>query len=144
MARQVQLSGFTGTPIRRDRRKFAHYERLDVRQRRLLIVEVCSHISDVRIRQADDLSRITRVGENFLIAGQAGIKNDFATAPGNGSCGAAIKNSPIFERKNSLPCFCFRQWILFPAGSLLKQIKKSPHLHGCYFTDSAKTGIEPK
>ena len=83
----------------------------------------------MRISQTDNLARVTRIGENFLVSGEASIENDFAAAPGNRTRCAPMKNAPVFERKYSLPWFSFRQWILFP---------------GRYFTDSAKTGIEPK
>jgi hypothetical protein len=82
----------------------------------LLIIGVGSDISNVGIRQADDLPGVTRIGKNFLISREAGIKNDFAAASRNRSRGAAMKNAPVFERKNSLPCFRFRQWTLSPAG----------------------------
>jgi len=70
----------------------------------------------VGIRQADNLPRVTRIGEDFLISRQAGIKNDFAAPPDYRSSGAAMKNAPIFERKSSFSCFRFRQWTLSPAG----------------------------
>ena len=70
----------------------------------------------MRIRQADNLSRVARIGEDFLISGEAGIENDFAAASRNRSRGAAMKNAPILERKNSLPCFRVRQWTLSLAG----------------------------
>lgn len=72
---------------------------------RLLIIGVRSDISNVRICQANDLSRVTRVRENFLISGEARVENDFAAAPGDGPRGAPVKNAPIFERKNSFPSF---------------------------------------
>jgi hypothetical protein len=99
-----------------------------VRARRFLILGIGSHISNVRIRQADNLARITRISENFLIAGEAGIKNNLSTAPGNGSRGTAIKNSPVFERKNSLSCFCFRQWILSLLAPLPNRRGACPYL----------------
>jgi hypothetical protein len=83
-----------------------------VRTRRLFVIDIRSDVSNMWIRQADDLPRVARVGENFLISGEAGVENDFAAAPGDRSRGAPMKNAPIFERKNSLPCFCFRQWTL--------------------------------
>jgi hypothetical protein len=61
----------------------------------------------VGIRQANNLAGVARVGEDFLISSEAGIKNDFAAAPSGCSGRAAMKNAPIFERKNSLPCFRF-------------------------------------
>ena len=83
-----------------------------MRARRLFVIGIRSDVSNVRIRQADDLPRVARVGENFLIPGKAGIEDDFAAAPGDRSRGAPMKNAPVFERKNSLSCFCFRQWTL--------------------------------
>jgi hypothetical protein len=70
-----------------------------------LIIGVCSDVSDVRIGEANDLARVTRIGEDFLISSEAGIENDFATAPRNSSRRAPMKNAPVFERKDSLPCF---------------------------------------
>jgi hypothetical protein len=104
---QIILRGFSGAPVGGDRRKFPNDERLDVGSRRFLIIEVGPDISDVGIRQADNLARVTRIGEDFLIAGKAGVKNDFASAPGGCSPRAAMKNAPIFERKYSFPCFRF-------------------------------------
>jgi hypothetical protein len=83
-----------------------------MRVRRLLVIDVRSDVSNVRISQADNLARVTRIGEDFLISREAGVENDFAAAPGDRSRGAPMKNAPVFERKNSLPCFCFRQWTL--------------------------------
>jgi hypothetical protein len=83
-----------------------------VRAHRLFVIDIRSDVSNVWIRQADDLPRVARVSENFLIPGKAGVEDDFAAAPGDRSRGAPMKNAPIFERKNSLPCFCFRQWTL--------------------------------
>ena len=83
--------------------------------RGLLVIDVRTDISDVGISQANNLSRVTRVGENFLISGEAGIEDDFAAAPCECSRAAPVKNAPIFERKNSPPCFRFRQWTLSSA-----------------------------
>ena len=54
----------------------------------------------MRIRQADNLPGVTWVGENFLVSGEAGIKNDFA-APARDRAGrAAVKYAPVFQREN--------------------------------------------
>jgi hypothetical protein len=113
-----------------------------VRARGFLVLGIRADISNVRIRQADNLPRVTGIGENFLIARETRIENDFAAAPRNGSCCAPMKNAPVFERKYSLPCLSFRQWILFPAGVL--KFTKHPRQLTFHFTDSANTGIEPK
>ena len=126
------IRGLRRTPVGSYGGKFAHNQRLDVRPRGFLVLGIRADISDVGIRQADNLSRVAWIGENFLIAGEAGIKNDFAAAPRNRSRCAPIKNTPVFERKYSLPCLSFRQWILFPADFFLK-LKKSPRPQGVLF-----------
>ena len=118
---QIVLRGFAGTPVGSDRGKFLDDERLDVRNGGFLIIDVGPDVSNVGIRQADDLAGVTRIGENFLISGEAGIENDFAAAPGNRSRCAALKYSPVFEGENSLPCFRFRQWTLRVAISRIRQ-----------------------
>jgi PPE-repeat protein len=66
---------------------------------RLLIIEVGPHISNVRIRQTDNLSRVTGIRENFLISGEAGIENSLSAPAGFGARGASNENSPVFQRK---------------------------------------------
>jgi hypothetical protein len=94
--------------------------------RGFLVLGIRADISDVGIRQTNNLPRVTRVRKNFLVAGETRIENDFAAAPRNRSGGAPMKNAPVFERKYSLPCLSFRQWILFPAGVLFEQLKRKP------------------
>ena len=78
--------------------------------RRFLIVKVGAHISDVRIGQANNLACVTWVGENFLVSGEAGIKNDFAAPARNRAGRAAIKYAPVFQRKSGGSMLDFRQW----------------------------------
>jgi hypothetical protein len=54
----------------------------------------------VGVRQANDLSGITGVGENFLIPGEAGVKNDFAAAARDRARCAAVKGAPVFQRED--------------------------------------------
>jgi hypothetical protein len=66
----------------------------------------------VRIGEANNLPSVTGVGENFLISGEAGIKNDFA-APARDRAGrAAVKDAPVFQRQNGGSMLNFVQWIL--------------------------------
>jgi hypothetical protein len=52
------------------------------------------------ISQANDLPGIAGVGENFLISGKTGIKNDFAAAARDCARRAAIKYAPVLERQS--------------------------------------------
>ena len=49
----------------------------------ILIVD--ADIADVRIRERDNLSCVTRVSEDFLIPGPGGVKDNFGR---DGACGA--------------------------------------------------------
>ena len=69
--------------------------------RRFFVVEVRADVADVRVGEADDLAGITGVGEDFLIAGEAGVENNFAAAAAASAGGAAVKDAPVFERECS-------------------------------------------
>jgi hypothetical protein len=79
---------------------------------RLLILEIGANISDVRISEADNLPRVTWVGEYFLVSGEAGIKNDFAAAARDRAGRAAVKDAPVFQRENRGSVRNFRQCVL--------------------------------
>jgi hypothetical protein len=66
----------------------------------------------VRIGKADDLARVAGVGENFLVSGEAGVKNDFAAAARDGAGRAAVKDAPVFEREYGGSVLDVRQGIL--------------------------------
>jgi hypothetical protein len=96
---QICLRGFFRAPVRRQAGKFAHNKRFNIRTRRFFVVRIRANISDVRVGKADNLSGITRVGEDFLISGEARIENGFPAAAGFCTRGASYKNSPVFQRK---------------------------------------------
>jgi len=54
----------------------------------------------VRIGQAHNLAGIAGIAEDFLIAGETGIKNNFAATPGAGASSAPFKDSSVLEREN--------------------------------------------
>jgi hypothetical protein len=70
----------------------------------------------VRIRQANDLASVARIGENFLVTGEAGIENDFAAAARDGAGSTAVKYAPVFERKYGGSMQNFRQMVLRTAS----------------------------
>ena len=112
VAVQIKLRGFRRSPIRRNLRKFAHDERFDVRPCGLLIFEVRAHVSDVRIRETNNLSGIAGVGENFLVTGEAGIENDFAAAARDRAGRAAVKDASVFQREDRGSVRNFGQCVL--------------------------------
>lgn len=71
----------------------------------------------MRIRQADDLPRVAGIGENFLVAGETGIENDFATSAGASARRASVKDSPVFERECRANCGVLLQGDVLPKVS---------------------------
>jgi len=53
--------------------------------------------------QADNLPCVTGIGEDFLVAGEARIENDFAAAAGTSARRASSKCAPVLERENRRP-----------------------------------------
>jgi hypothetical protein len=95
MAFEIGLRSFARPPVGSEKGKFADDQAFDERLGRFLIIEIGADITDVGIGQADDLPGVAGVGENFLISGEAGIKNDFAATAGASTRGAAVKDSSV-------------------------------------------------
>jgi hypothetical protein len=92
---EVCLRGFAGTPVRRKLGKFANDQPFNVGLSRFLVIEVGAYVADVGIREADDLPGVAGIGEYFLIAGKAGIKNDFAATTDASARRTTVKYSSV-------------------------------------------------
>ena len=103
------LRRFGGAPIRRKCGKFTNNQSFNIGLRGFVVVAIRADISDVGIRQANNLAGIAGVGENFLITGEAGIKNDFAAAARASACRTSVKYSSVLERENRATCEGLRQ-----------------------------------
>jgi hypothetical protein len=93
-------------------REFANDERFDIWAPGLFILEIRANVANVRVREANNLPRVTWVGENFLVTGEAGIENDFAAAARDGARSASVKEAPVFQREGRRSVLDFRQWVL--------------------------------
>jgi len=112
MAIQIKLRALAGAPVGSDLREFPYNQRLNIRPPRLFIFEIRADVANVRIGEADNLPRITWVGENFLVTGEAGIENNFAAAARDGPRGASVKEAPVFQREGRGSVLDFCQWSL--------------------------------
>lgn len=131
MTLEILLRRFGGSPVGSQRREFPHHERFDERTLRFLIIRIRAYIPDVRVGETNNLAGITGIAENFLIAGETRIKNDFPAAPCDGAGGAPAKNSSVLERENGRAYRYFRQRFL-PKASW-----PDPDLfNGCFQTRS--------
>jgi hypothetical protein len=116
MALQIGVRRLARAPIRRQRRKFAHHQRFDVRLAGLFVVVIRADVADVRIRQRDDLPAITGIGEYFLVTRQAGVENNFAATTGASTRRAAAKDSAVFQRESRADCRDFVQCVLLKSS----------------------------
>jgi hypothetical protein len=66
----------------------------------------------VRIGQADDLPGVAGIGEDFLVAGEAGIENDFAAPAGASTRRASVKDPPVLQRERRAASLRRGQWLL--------------------------------
>ena len=109
---QIKLRRFRRAPVGRNLRKLSHHQRFDERARRFLVIDVGADISDVRIRETNNLARVAWVSENFLVTGKAGIENDFAAAARHRARSSPVKYAPVFQREDCRSVMNFRQWSL--------------------------------
>lgn len=83
-----------------------------MRTRGFLVVEIRSHVSNVRISEANDLPGIAWISENFLVTGEAGVENNFAATARDGAGRAAVKYAPVFESEYRWSVLNFGQGVL--------------------------------
>jgi len=100
---EILLGGFAGAPVGGDGGELADDEGFDVGVGRFFVEAVGADVADVGISETDDLTGVAGVGENFLVAGERGIENDFAAAARSRAGGTALKYAPVLERENG---FC--------------------------------------
>ena len=112
VAIEIKLRAFAGAPVGSDLGEFADDQRFDVGPRSFFVIEIRADIADVRISETHDLPGVAGIGENFLVSGEAGIKNDFAAAARDGAGCAAVKYAPVFEREYGGSVLNVRQCIL--------------------------------
>src|SRR5579862_3447522 len=99
------------TPVRTDLRELANDQSFYIRTRGLVVLGIGPVVAYFRIGENDNLTAVGGIGENFLIASNGSIENDFAVAFAFGAVSFASKDFAVFERKRSLHSYS-REWIL--------------------------------
>src|SRR3984885_11638102 len=123
---QVLFGHLLRAPIRTHLRKLAYDEPFNPGTRSFVVFLVGAVVADLRVGQDNDLSRIRWVGEDFMVAGDGSIKNDFAVAFAFGAVAFASEDSPVFQRKDSLHSRS-GEWILEILSGIVsaaKQVKR--------------------
>src|SRR6185437_1679364 len=102
---EIFVGSLLRAPVRADGRELAHHESFNKRANRLIILGIRSVISDLWVCEYYDLPGVGRIGEDFLVSGERGIKNDFAVALCFRSVAFASEDAAIFQRKDCLHLF---------------------------------------
>ncbi len=124
VALEIFLGNFLRTPVGADARELADDQALDVRTGRLVVFGVGAVIADLGIGENYDLPGVGRIGENFLVASDGSIKNDFAVTFAFGAEAFAVEDASVFQRKDCLHCFS-EEWILSILSGIAVEHKRS-------------------
>ena len=108
---EIFFSNLLRAPVGTDAREFADDEALNVRTGRLVVFGVGSVIADLGVGENYNLPGVGRISENFLVAGDGSIKNDFAVTFAFGAEAFAVEDATVFQRKDSLHRYS-AEWIL--------------------------------
>src|SRR5271169_1632197 len=100
VALQILLRNFLRAPVGADAGKLANDQALDVGPGRFVVVGVGAVIADLGIGENYNLPGIGGVGEYFLVAGDASIKNDFAVTFTFVAEAFAVEDASVFQRKD--------------------------------------------
>ena len=107
VAREVVAQRALGAPVARHRRGIAHHEPGHLRLRRLVVGAGHAVIADLRRGHRDDLARVRRIGQHFLVTGHAGVEHHFAAGFARGAGRHALEPRAVFQCQNcvhSLSC----------------------------------------
>lgn len=76
------------------------------------ILGIDAGVADLGVGHGDHLPLVGRVGENLLIAGHGGIKDDFPAGFTRGAEGFSAKDTPVGQGQNCFHvyCSCFKYW----------------------------------
>ena len=126
-----------GAPIIRRDRQIADHKPGCINLRSFKIFRSRTGVTDVRIGERDNLAGVGGVGQNFLVARQSGIENDFAGGVAFGSDGVAAEDRSIRQRQHRGYC-CHGLRPTFESSRILARIYKAggvliehpPALHG--------------
>ena len=102
VALHVLIGDLLGAPVGADGGELADDEAFNVRPGSLVIGAVGAVIADLGIGEDDDLAGVGGVGSDFLVTGKGSIKNNLALAFAGVSVALALKDAPVFERKECL------------------------------------------
>ncbi len=115
--------------------RLAHDEARDPRPLGFPVLVVHAVIPDHRVGHRDELARIRRIGQDFLITGHTGVEYDLADGQVGGPDGEAVEAASVFQEQVGVG---------FHAGSFSRSLKEgSTPDPGCARVPRERHGPEP-
>src|SRR5215471_13804220 len=108
---QVLIGDLLGAPVGADRREFPDYQAFNIRTRGLIVVRISAVVAYLRVGEDNNLPGVRRISEDFLVACNGGIKNDFPVTFTFRAVTFTAEDPSIFERKDCLHRIS-EEWIL--------------------------------
>src|SRR5689334_17413847 len=96
---EVFVCDLLRAPIGADFGELTHDQALNIGPGGFVVFRIGAVISDFWIGENYNLAAVGRVGENFLIASDGSIKNDFARTFAFGAVAFASEDSAVFQSK---------------------------------------------
>lgn len=96
---QIALKAFVRSPIGRRPGRLAHHKARDAGERGLQILPIQPVVPDHRVGHRHQLPRVGRIGEDFLIAGHAGVENHLAKGGTGGAESDAVEAAAVLKEE---------------------------------------------
>jgi len=96
---QIVAQALVGPPVGDHRADLAHNKGGDLGTIALHILPVDAGVAHVGDGHADDLSPVGWIGDDLLVAGQAGVKDNLTHDCCGGAEGATVKDAAIGQRQ---------------------------------------------
>lgn len=94
---EVVLNGLMAAPVTGERAHFAYYKTAHFGAIRFNVFGTNAVVADLDGGHRDDLGKIGRVGQDFLVSGHAGVEAGFSGFSGGGSKGSPAENCSVFK-----------------------------------------------
>ena len=118
-------------PVAGDGGKLADHQAFDVGPAGFVVLGAGSVVADLGIGQDDDLARIGRIREDFLVSGEGRIEDNFTGPLGGRTKAPALEDGPVFQGEDCRVQFRMippREWITFslPGAGMPRRLRPGP------------------
>src|SRR5450432_816561 len=99
---QIFVRDLLRAPVGAYGRELARDQPFDIGMGGFIVFWIGAVIANLRVGQNNNLARIRRIGENFLVTGERSVKYDFSVTFAFGPMAPAAEDSTVFQREYCL------------------------------------------